>query len=199
MDGSILDSLTRPTRLYTRSEVLERPSPVPAGAGIYAWFFDEIPDSRIDTRACVTCNGATLLYIGIAPKPPPRNGAPASRQGLRSRIRQHYSLNAYGSTLRLTLGCLLAAQLGIELRRVGSGKRLTFCKDGEAKLSAWMAAHAFVAWAEAPEPWIWEARALETLDLPLNLSENERHPFRPVLVAARAAARTTARGLPVSV
>lgn len=32
---------------------------------------------------------------------------------------------ACGSTLRLTLGCLLAEQLGIQLRRVGSGARVT--------------------------------------------------------------------------
>ena len=48
-----------------------------------------------------------------------------------------YRGNAYGSTLRLTLGCLLADQLGIELRRVGSGTRLTF-GDGEQALSEWM-------------------------------------------------------------
>ncbi|WP_386143941.1 GIY-YIG nuclease family protein [Streptomyces yanii] len=42
-----------------------------------------------------------------------------STQNLRTRVRYHYRGNAAGSTLRLTLGCLL----GLELRRVGSGKR----------------------------------------------------------------------------
>ncbi|WP_394816236.1 GIY-YIG nuclease family protein [Streptomyces mooreae] len=42
-----------------------------------------------------------------------------STQNLRKRVRYHYRGNAAGSTLRLTLGCLL----GLELRRVGSGKR----------------------------------------------------------------------------
>jgi hypothetical protein len=46
--------------------------------------------------------------------------------------------NAYGSTLRLTLGCMLAEKLGIELHRVGGGTRRTFTTTGEAKLSAWM-------------------------------------------------------------
>src|ERR1700722_7026268 len=53
--------------------------------------------------------------------------------------------NAEGSTLRLTLGCLLAGELGLELRRGGSGGRLTFC-DGEARLSGWLAENALVTW-----------------------------------------------------
>ncbi|MET9440781.1 GIY-YIG nuclease family protein [Streptomyces sp. NPDC006610] len=53
-----------------------------------------------------------------------------STQNLRKRVRYHYRGNAAGSTLRLTLGCLL----GLELRRVGSGKRMTFGKAGEAIL-----------------------------------------------------------------
>ncbi|MER6923283.1 GIY-YIG nuclease family protein [Streptomyces spiralis] len=54
------------------------------------------------------------------------------------RGRYHYRGNAAGSTLRLTLGCLF----GLELRRVGSGTRLTFGRVGEARLSQWMAANA---------------------------------------------------------
>ncbi|MFF0831608.1 GIY-YIG nuclease family protein [Streptomyces sp. NPDC003344] len=58
-----------------------------------------------------------------------------STQNLRKRVRHHYQGNATGSTLRLSLGCLL----GFELRRAGSGKRMTFGKAGEATLSQWMA------------------------------------------------------------
>ena len=53
----------------------------------------------------------------------------------------YYGGNAEGSTLRRTLGCLLAEQLGIELRRVGSGRRFTFLR-GEQALSGWMAQNA---------------------------------------------------------
>jgi len=45
---------------------------------------------------------------------------------MRERIPYHYKGNAEGSTLRLTLGCPLSEELDIELRRVGSGKRVTF-------------------------------------------------------------------------
>lgn len=113
--------LVRPDRVWSRAEVLGRPSPVPAVAGTYAWYLTQLP-AAIDTTRCISWAGLTLLYV-----------------------RQHYALNAYGSTLRLTLGCLLADRLGLVLRRVGSGTRLTFA-DGEARLSQWMADNAFVCW-----------------------------------------------------
>ncbi|MEZ7154426.1 GIY-YIG nuclease family protein [Streptomyces sp. MAD19A] len=78
-----------------------------------------------------------------------------STQNLRKRVRYHYRGNAAGSTLRLTLGCLL----GMELRRVGSGKRMTFGKAGEATLSQWMADNARVCWIERSEPWDLESAA----------------------------------------
>ena len=66
--------------------------------------------------------------------------------------------NAEGSTLGLTLGCLLAERLGITLYRMGSGKRMTFC-EGEDLLSGWMDDNAFVSWTVTPEPWITEAES----------------------------------------
>ena len=69
-----------------------------------------------------------------------------------------------GSTLRLTLGCLLANELGIELRRVGTGQRLTFAA-GEKALSRWMAAHARVCWHVTPEPWSTETILISQLSL----------------------------------
>jgi len=49
---------------------------------------------------------------------------------LRQRLRTHYAGNAGGSTLRKILGCLPADELGIQLRRVGSGTRKTFVEGG---------------------------------------------------------------------
>jgi hypothetical protein len=60
---------------------------------------------------------------------------------------------------------------------------------GEEVLSAWMTDNAFVTWSQTPEPWLWEERAIETLDLPLNLSGNSSHRFHGVLAAARALAK----------
>jgi hypothetical protein len=117
-----------------------------------------------------------------------------SAQSLRTRVRYHFRGNAYGSTLRLTLGCLL----GLELRRVGSGQRMTFCKQGEAHLSQWMAAHARVCWVEDPEPWAAERELITQLDLPLNLDQNQHNSFHPFLKELRAQARRGARELPVT-
>jgi len=80
----------------------------------------------IDIANCETRDGLTLLYAGISPKKPPTNGRAPSKEALRSRIYTHYTGNAEGSTLRLTLGCLLAERLDLELRRYGSGTRMHF-------------------------------------------------------------------------
>ena len=108
----------------------------------------------------------------------------------------HFRGNAEGSTLRLTLGVLLSERLGLELRRVGSGTRRTF-SAGESVLSEWMAAHARVSFIEHPEPWLLEEELIAGLDLPLNLDQNNVHPFRPVLSGLRSAAKKRAAELPV--
>jgi hypothetical protein len=106
--------------------------------------------------------------------------------------------NAYGSILRLTLGCLLSDTLGIELRRVGSGKRLTFA-SGERKISQWLEDNAFVAWLVRSEPWVPEPKVIASLSLPLNLDHNADQPFCSKLKAIRSAARERARELPLAV
>jgi hypothetical protein len=73
----VLDGLVQPARPWSRDEVLARPSPVPSRPGVYGWYFRELP-WPIDTSQCVTWDGCTLLYGGIAPKAPPANGQPAS-------------------------------------------------------------------------------------------------------------------------
>lgn len=188
-------ALTEPDRLWRRSEVLARPCPIPPVPGVYAWYFHDIPVA-VPISGCHTMHGSALLYVGISPGPPPHNGKPPSRQTLRHRIRYHYRGNAAGSTLRLTLGCLLADKLGIQLRRVGSGSRLTFA-DGEALLSNWMDQHAYVAWTPHPAPWEPEHALIAAWALPLNLDQNSHSPYAIQLSAVRRAARTSARELPI--
>lgn len=196
-NAAVVAQLLEPPHLYTREESLARPSPVPRASGIYAWYFDEVPPG-VDIRGCHSVAGGVLLYVGIAPKEPPRNGTPPSTQTLWNRIRYHYRGNAYGSTLRLTLGCHLAGKLGIALRRVGSGSRLTFTEQGERRISEWMGRHARVTWVQAGSPWLPEMQAIQQLSLPLNLQGNSGHPYYPTLKALRAEHKATARGLPVA-
>ncbi|MGG6242592.1 GIY-YIG nuclease family protein [Nodosilinea sp. AN01ver1] len=191
MDASTFEAILYPTRLWSRPEVLARNCPVPGMAGVYAWYFRKVPPG-VPIEGCHRVEGATLLYVGISPSKPSSSG-----QQLKERVRQHYNSNAFGSTLRLTLGCLLANELGIELRRVGSsGKRLTFA-DGEQALSNWMEANALVTWMETPEPWVLEPQLISQLSLPLNLEHNESHPFYPILSELRKSWRARARELPV--
>lgn len=196
MMSDILKTLINPKRVYSRSDVLAKDCPVPKRPGIYSWFFKEIPP-RVIIEDCIKLEELTLLYMGISPKRPQKNGRKPSRETLQSRIRYHYRGNAYGSTLRLSLGCLLSDQLGIRLRRVGSDKRMNFTVQGEDKLSCWMEYNAFVSWVEYLKPWEFEAKAFASLSLPLNLQGNEHHPFSPVLSSIRAQARANARKLPI--
>lgn len=191
MDPSLLlQAIVSPPRVWSRSEVLfSRPCPIPPEAGVYGWFFRQAP-AAMDLQRCHKFQGLRLLYVGISPRPPTADRAP-SRQNLRKRIRSHFAGRADGSTLRLTLGRLLADQLGIRLGLSPSG-RFTF-HEGEEVLSDWMAENAFVAWLATPSPWAIEEMAIRELDLPLNLDQNRSHVFYPTLSAVRRAAKVQAR------
>lgn len=189
--------LLSPERAYSRDEVRASDSPIPQSPGVYAWYFDELPPG-VPGQGCNANDFGLLLYVGIAPRLPPTNGRPASRQHLRQRVRYHFNGNAYGSTLRLTLGCHLAEQLGIKLRRVGSGQRLTFTKPGETRLTEWMAAHARVAFIVDNEPWHLEDALINTQVLPLNIAGNAHNPYYPTLRALRAEHKRRAREQPIA-
>jgi hypothetical protein len=184
--------LLYPTHLYSASEILSYPCPVPNSPGVYAWYFDA-PLPLIDMTGCHRVDGRALLYVGISPKAPSLKGPP-SHSTLRKRIRTHYRGNAEGSTLRRTLGCLLASTLNIKLRRVGSGTRYTFINRGEQVLDQWMDQHAFVTWVEAKVPWEIEKKLLSSgLNLPLNVDGNPSKDAVAVVCAARLEARRLAR------
>lgn len=186
--------LAAPT--YTRDEVLSKPCPIPLSPGVYGWWFRSFPAGLV-AGDCFARDGLTLLYTGISPKEPPKNGAQPSRQTLRKRlISQHYAGNAAGSTLRLSLGCLLSEELGIELRRYGSGKRRHF-GEGEQFLSGWMRDNVLVSWVVHPQPWILERQLIEELDLPINCDGNSRNAFHATLTAARKEAARRAEELPI--
>lgn len=192
-----IDALLHPPRLYSAMDFLCRPCPIPTSPGVYAWYFDEVPPD-VPIEGCHQALGHTLLYVGIAPKETKGHAVKPSIRTLRQRMRDHFTGNAEGSTLRLTLGCLLSKTLNITLRRVGSGKRHTFTNPGEIILDKWMAQHARVAWAAVEEPRVVEKRLLITVPLPLNLRDNT-HRFVSTLKTVRKAAKDAAGLLPVVV
>jgi hypothetical protein len=177
--------------LFDRREILEKPEIIPATRGVYAWFFRSLPPG-VPTDGCFDRNGSKLLYVGISPKDD------RSKQTLRRRIVYHLRGNAEGSTLRLTLGVLLTSVSGFPLRRVGSGRRLTFTHAGEQWLDAWMDANAAVCWVSDPQPWQLERALLGTASLPLNIQHNRQHPFCSHLTQMRQQAKADAKAQPIA-
>jgi hypothetical protein len=189
----VFSALLHPEHLQGPS-VLNPPSPVPRLPGVYAWYFADVPPA-VPTEGCHSTLNRKLLYVGIAPKETRGVTTKPSVRTLHCRLVDHFRGHAEGSTLRLTLGCLLSDVLGIQLRRVGSGRRFTFTNAGEQILDAWIARNARVVWAVIDRPWETERALLTSLVLPLNLQGN-KHPFVPILKQVRKAARDRARLLP---
>ncbi|WP_436907483.1 GIY-YIG nuclease family protein [Enterobacter kobei] len=177
-----------PEKIYSRTEVMSKPSPVPPINGVYFWWFKEIPPG-VPTEGCITSDGYTLLYVGISPD---QRGKPKSRSNLRKRIKTHYSGNAAGSTLRRTLGVLLSGLSGFPLRRVSSGSRMTFTHLGEQWLDVWMEKNAKVHWLPVEAPWELEDTLISSLSLPLNIHGNA-HGFKMTLSGMRCQAVADAR------
>ena len=186
-----MNELISPHRLFSRSSVLDKKCPVPKSRGLYAWYFKEIPP-LVPTDGCIKKDNLNLLYVGISPKN--KN----STQDLRKRIKTHFNGNAEGSTLRLTLGVLLENKSGFTLRRVGSGKRLTFTHFGEQWLDDWMGQNAFVCWVEHQKPWQVEESIIKSVSLPLNIRDNTHNLFSQDLSKLRTLAKQRARDLPIA-
>ncbi len=178
--SNVVEVFRNPPRLYTRAELTAPPSPVPPSHGIYGWYFDVLPHASI--HGIGTFVGPwSLLYIGIAP------GRPGSASNLRKRLRNHLTGNARGSTLRLSLGSLMAEQLGLTV--VPASGKVSFGAT-ETLLSDWLDDHARVVWVEHPEPWTVEAEVVRALRVPLNRDHNQAHPFYAAMGELRAARRT---------
>jgi hypothetical protein len=186
-----MDFLVNTASRHPWSDLESDASLPPAAPGVYAWFFAEPPRS-IPTSECVKRDGRYLLYVGISP------GRTPSKQNLRNRIRYHFRGNAEGSTLRLTLGCLLEQELGTVLRRVGSGRRRTFSAQ-EMLLTLWLQQNARVSWIVENEPERLEKYLIGALPLPLNLDQNKNHPFYRELSELRRRARVRADAAPILV
>lgn len=184
------------TELLSCEQLIANKHLIPDKSGIYAWFFKEIPPFLIGIENCYRRDRLTLLYIGIVPS------SSRGDRTLRNRIYgDHLTGNAYGSTLRRSLGCLLSQKLGIQLRGVGTGKRTVFCVGdictGEAFLTEWMMHNAYVTWCVHERPWQIETGMISDNFLPLNIEHNGNNANYPILKGIRKQAKDTARTLPI--
>jgi hypothetical protein len=190
------DSFFTTSELFSCEQLAANQHIIPDRSGIYAWFFKEIPPGLMGIEKCYRREGFTLLYIGIVPKTPKGN------RHLRNRIYgDHLKGNAYGSTLRRSLGCLLSQKLGILLRRAGTGKKMILCAGesctGEGLLTEWMMHNAYVTWHVHDQPWLIETGMITDNFLPINIQHNSQNENYPILKEIRRRAKQTARTLSI--
>ncbi|WP_104044049.1 GIY-YIG nuclease family protein [Arthrobacter sp. ZGTC412] len=160
----------------------------PSKKGVYGWLF--VPGTLpVPDAPYAHTDGFDLLYVGIAPKRPGTNGKESASR-LRSRLPAHSKKDASRSTLRLTLGVLLAEELNLSLG-IHKG-RLNWGVDGEARLTGWINTNARVAWVENQTPWVVEDELLERASLPLNI-DRRTDAFSQELKDRRDKARRAAR------
>lgn len=167
----ILKHFEAPFPFLSRSITGSRPFRVPHANGIYGFYFRNYPKVVIDTNT-LEKSGFRLLYIGISPS---RTG---THQKLRDGIKKHLFMNASVSTLRTSLGCVLADNLGLHM--VKRGKKYWFGNDEEI-LDRWLEKNMRFTWYLTPSPWLYESELLKVIQAPLNLEGNKHHNFYPVL------------------
>ncbi len=161
-------------------------SQLPKVGGMYAWWVvgSALPD--VPANRHLSEPSVDLLYVGIAP-----NGA-SSTATLRSRVvGNHLNGNIAASTLRRTLASLLIQSLALEPRMKGT--KLVLPAEHNRRLSLWQRTHLRLTWHATPHPWLVEAHVISALRPPLNLADNDGHPFHATLSAARRAFRNAAR------
>jgi hypothetical protein len=161
-----LQPLISPNPFYRSSEVLQsfEDSSI---KGVYAWWFRNLP-SFVPLYGTRRSNEMALLYVGTSKRP------------LRKRLGEHVRHDASRSTLRRSIGCLLAEELRIELE-VTRVSRVSKCHFGfgllgEQALSSWMEENARISWVQHTEPLLLEQYVIDTLTLPVNVRGNN-HPF----------------------
>jgi GIY-YIG catalytic domain-containing protein len=175
--------LLHPEHLYSVTEVRGAPTLIPQEAGVYAWWFSEVPPG-VPIHKTALHDGERLLYVGIAPRKPAASGSLSSRT-LRQRLLNHCRGPIASSTLRRTLAVLLGRELDLSITRAVSGK-VQMGLEHEARLTQWMNESARVIWAAHPTPWKVEDHLIEgALRLPLNI-RGSSDPFAKVLSKLRS-------------
>jgi hypothetical protein len=165
-----------PSTFFTVTDVIRTPSAAPDEGGVYAWWFDELPN--VPTEGAREQDGFRLAYVGIA------SARPGSRRTLRRRLRNHCNGPIATSTLRRSLAAVLIHTLDLH-PSVAPNNKVKIPDDEEARLSDWLSKHGRVAWTVNSEPWVYEAELLKNgPQLALNIAGN-CHEFTSKLRALR--------------
>ena len=179
-------SLLHPAKLIPAGDIRGKGKGtiIPDAPGIYGWWFTGAI-SGVPLEGTLEQEGYRLLYIGIAPRKPSKNGS-ESKSTLRKRIaRNHLGSRIGSSTLRRSLACLLEREMGFNISRAVKGK-LVMPRQQEVELTNWIISRAALSFMIHAAPWDVEDSliALGTPRLPLNI-EGSNHEFAPQLSILR--------------
>lgn len=193
MNTDIESELIHPDKLIPISDVIANPTQLPAHPGAYAYYVDvELP--LVPIKECHKHNGLYLVYVDSSPQDEPV-GLTQRKGDVKKRVTGDTRRDARASTFRRSLGCLLADELGLQLRRINKNT-VTF-HNGEKTLSEWIANHVSVALIEVPSPWVVRNALHQNLFIPLNHTTGNKHPFHDELIDLRNKATQLAKELPI--
>ncbi|WP_370650070.1 GIY-YIG nuclease family protein [Brevundimonas sp.] len=144
------------------------------------WLARELSVRQLDSNPLPA--GYFPLYIGSA-------------SNLQRRVRSHVGRSSVASSMRGSLGTILAEQIGLTPLASDVGADMWFAE--EAVLSEWIDQHCVVGVREAANPLQLEKALVVTQRPPLNISFLKTTPLARCLIGARARVRAEARRLRV--
>jgi hypothetical protein len=162
----------------------------PHNTGIYFWWFGlstldaivtpEMREALHIQTAQLTSNRYALLYVGKA----------ADQTLFERTVNKHLGRSAHVSTLRHSLGSLIANRL--DLPRCETAKAGKFAVEGpqdlERRITDFLHLNAMLSWVTSTTPTDLERQLLgdyNRLSLPLNIAGNRSHPFCRTLCSLR--------------
>jgi hypothetical protein len=171
---------------FRPSEGRQDPNPLPTAGGVYLfcsnneWLAEKLGSPTFASSALPT--GYHPLYIGSA-------------ANLQRRIRSHVGRSSVASSMRGSLGTILAEQIGLTPLASDVGGELWFAE--EAILSGWIDRYCLVGVRETSSPLTLEKALVVSEKPPLNISYLKTTPLARRLIRARASVRAEARRLRV--
>jgi len=191
--AKIAEPLLHPARLYSASDILSKPCPVPPLPGVYAFYFNEPPARYRHTRVSPG-RAACAAVCGHRAKAPSAERKPEQISPPKAAAKKPLPGQRIGLDFATDAG--LSAERATRDQAAPGGQRgpLHLHKPGEQVLDAWMRQHAFVTWVETNAPWELEDYLLTSagLRLPLNLDGNPCPEAVSTLAAIRLKARQQA-------
>jgi hypothetical protein len=122
-----------------------------------------------------------ILYLG------------ATEDSLRRRIKSHLSDDSYRSNFRMSLGALLAEELGLLARPRPGCRYFSFEPESEQRLSDWIGTNISIALRTSPHAMVEEKALIGLNDPVLNISQRRAQPSASAVLLLRR----RMRGLPV--